>query len=729
MVYTPHLIAQYETGLDNSLQPWLLPDESQEDLFDGFVYRGQWEKRQGYAYYATGTDADLPYSESRIVEQVAAVPMVGAIDSVNTTYTLVAQTPIRRGTFVVTGTVPAQVVTDDGVGGFTGDGTGTINYTTGAVSITFNAAPTAGTVTATYDIHPGLPVMMVANFYTASNTRELIVADTRNINRYNSSTDRLDDITGANTFTGTLNNFFSWLNYPNATDVNRLLFVNNIDPIKNYDGTTVANYAFTLAGVAVTAFTCLLMFQVKDRLILLRTTENGVTYPRRIRISGTGASCDIFDSTAIGAGLIEIPDDSWIMGACPNRDDLLIFTELSVWTLKYTGNDTTPFVLYRLDDTRGSNAPYAAITYLGRSSAVSRRGFIISDGYKVERQDDKIPQYSFNRINQNTDKFSLCFAGTVDEDRDHYLIHPSPSAATSDRILITNYEEDNYSVYRIGLSCMGSFIESFNTTWNTLLQYKTWDEMATKFGSWNAFTYSKGTPIAIGGGHRGEIWQLNLDELEDNPVHVYNITIINDDTIQVTTDWNNYVVGDYIYLENVQGLTNVNNRQFAITLVTDNYTFQLRTLESEPVVGAYTSLGKAARVIPFESKTKKFNPFVNAGLKVRCGWLYFYIDTSNTFLTEGDENTITPTPVQAKIVVEVITNDTQQATQITGFNISPYQPNASNLTFEVGTKKWNKIWINQTARFVQFRVKNTQAGAKIKIQAMMPGFAPGGILV
>jgi hypothetical protein len=69
------------------------------------------------------------------------------------------------GTAVYTGTLPllpaianevdiiadpgggsTQTLTDDGAGGFTGDGTGTINYKTGAYAVTFNADVTIGLV-------------------------------------------------------------------------------------------------------------------------------------------------------------------------------------------------------------------------------------------------------------------------------------------------------------------------------------------------------------------------------------------------------------------------------------------------------------------------------------------------------------------------------------------------------------------------------------------------------
>ncbi len=40
MQYQGYLIANYATGYDRERQPWLLPDDSQETLLDGFVYRG-----------------------------------------------------------------------------------------------------------------------------------------------------------------------------------------------------------------------------------------------------------------------------------------------------------------------------------------------------------------------------------------------------------------------------------------------------------------------------------------------------------------------------------------------------------------------------------------------------------------------------------------------------------------------------------------------------------------
>lgn len=805
MSYSPYLIANYATGVDTRLQPWLIPDDAQEELYDGFVYRGVMSKREGYNYFATGERGGSPYRESRIVSTLTGVAMVGAIDSSNQLFTLAGTAQIARGSITVTGSNPSQTFTDDGMGNFLSGMTiiGSVNYTTGAISITLPMAPTSGTVLVTYSFMPGNPVMMVANFITENNILELIVADTQYVNLYNSTLNILEDISPGSPYTGDFSQFFSWTNYESGPGVPRLLFCNNKDPIQQYDGTTVSNYTYTLSGI--TTLTCSFMVQMKDRLILLRTTENGTVFPKRIRVSGTGANADVFDTSATGAGVIEIPDATWIQGAAFNRDDLIIFTQSTTWVLKYTGNDTTPFVLDKIDESRGCDATFSVITYLNRTSAVSKRGLIITDGYRVERQDELIPNFSFDEI--DGDNFNLCFSGTVDADRDHYMIYPAPGNANSQRILSTNYDEDNYSIYRLPLSCMGTYITAFTVTWDDLLIYPNWASFAAAYGDWNSFSYNSGTPFSVGGGHAGEIWRLSVSEVEDNPVRIRNITVVDSVTIQVTTDWNNYSLNlddptkgaDFIFLTACTGMEEINNQQFPIVSIIDNNNFTVDV--STAIVPAtsftpYVSGGRAQRVIPFSSLLKKFNPFISEDKKVRCGWLYLYVDCTGTDLQrniaienvtqsnpaivstdldhnlhDGDQvsffgvggmtelnglvafvtiidpqnfslNGIDSTAFtaytsggyasaeeSAKLSIDVITNDTGHKTQLNNLSQDPYQGNMTNMVLEDGVKKWYKVFINQTGKFIQFRLRNRQSGAKVNIQATMPGFQPVGRLI
>lgn len=726
MSYQSFLIANYSTGFDRELQPWLLPNDAFVDLLDGYVYRGVTYKRDGYSGFANGIKSI--YCESRMVHQIANAAMTGAIDGVNTTYTINATPPLRRGTFTVNGSNPVQSVTDNGVGGFTGDGTGTINYTTGAVSVTFNAAPVAlSTVTATYDYHQGLPVMGVMNYYPNNNTRQLVVVDTSYVNRYDPATDRLVDISPATPYNGSSQDFFSWVNYPTAADAPRLLFCNgdSADVIQQYDGTTVTNYAPTFAPGTLNARQ---IFNVRDRLVLFQTYENGTFFPRRIRISGTGANCDVFDNTATGAGFIDIPDNTFFYGAAFNRDDVLFYTESSTWMMKYTGNDVTPFILEKIDGSRGSKAAFSVISYLNRTLAASPRGLIISDGYQVERMDNNIPEFAFNSI--NNEYFESCFSGFLDEDRDVYLLYPSigdvrpplVNAISSDRILVINFEEDNYAVYRIPLSSLGNFQISFDVLWTDLTaanNFPNWDSLAAKYGNWNSFPLTKGVPVSIGGGHKGEIWRLNDTQSEDNPQKIRAISIIDSQTLRVTTDWNNYNIGDYIVFEALGGMVELNDKQAAIKAINTNYTTFDVEIDTDNL-SAYTSGGSASKVIPFSALSKKLNPFVEGDKKLRCGWIYFYVSVAETHLTDSSGET-----VPAFLDIDVITNDTN----VNSVPTFTYRVDCSNLQNEIGSKKWVKIWINQTARFLQFRMRNNQAGAKIQVHAMMPGLQPTGRLV
>lgn len=899
MTYEPYLVANFATGFTNRMQPWLLADDAQESLLDGDVYRGVLSKRTGYNYYATGERSGAPYVESRIINTIpfeqartsGGVLVVG--DGTPGPYVFqIENAQEMRGSITIT--AGAQTATDDGLGTFVTapvGGTGTINYLTGDVSITFLNNVAGGTqLTLTYSYYPGLPVMMIANFVTATNVKQLIVADTKRLNRYNTTTNRLEYLgrtiaitnitqanpgnvtavahglftgdkifisgvvgmnevnnleftitkTGADNFTigvdttaytaytsggtveliysSTSSDFFSWVNYPDKDNNPRLLFTNNVNQIGYYAPNltpSVGDYVFyptvatpdfqmlatTTGTPPVTVITCSQLVVFKDRLLMLRTTENGNIYGQRIRISGTGASCDDFRTSATGAGFIDIPDGTWIQGASFNRDDLIIFTEQSTWVLKYTGNDTVPFVIDRIDESRGCEAPFSVITYLNRTSAASTRGLIITDGYKVERQDEEIPDFSFNQI--DGDNFKLCFAGSVDANRDHFLIYPPPTQSESKRILVTNYDEDNYSVYRLPLSCMGTYVSSYDLTWNDLLIYPNWDAFAAAYGDWNSFAYNSGAPFSLGGGHKGEIWKLNVNEVEDNPVRIRNITIISADTIEVTTDWNNYSLNsddpskgaDTIFITGVLGMLEVNNQQYPITSVTSNNVFRVN-VPSSSAFSSYTSGGVAQRVIPFSSLFKKFNPYVGGDKKVRCGWLYMYVSTSGTNLkrnisitdaTQADPCVITTnvnhnlstgdqvsifgvggmtqlngtapyvtvlTPLtfsldgvdssaygaytsggyvsvaeNCKANINVIVNDVGHDTQLNNPNQQPYQGTVTNLSFEDGVKKWYKVYINQTGRFIQFRVGNLQAGAKIDIHAIMPGFQSVGRLI
>lgn len=738
MSYQPFLIALYETGIDRQLQPWLIPNDAFVDIFDGFCYRGVVQNRNGYTGFATGLKST--YTESRMVVGVTAEAHGTGNGSPGPYVFNLAQTPVRRGTTVIT--AGAQTATDNGIGGFTtspAGGSGTINYTTGAISITFANNVGGGTnITVTYDYHPGNPVMGIMNFFPNDFTRQLVVVDTQYVNIYNPSTDRLEYRAAAfGPYNGDNQDFYSWVNYPDASSNPRLLFSNGAQPdrIQQWNGSNVTNYAPTFAGGTLNARQ---MFEVKDRLVLFQTYEGGSFFPRRIRISGTGVNTDVFDTTATGAGFIDIPDNTFFYGAAFNRDDVMFFTEAACWMLKYTGNDVTPFALEKIDGSRGSKAAFSVISYLNRTMAASPRGLILSNGYTLERMDENIPEFSYNTI--NNEFFESCFSAFLDEERDVYMLYPAKAQddphyappdfledESSSEILVSNFEEDTFSIYRLPLSCLGNFVSADNLTWNDLTAangFPNWASLAANFASWKAFPYSKGVPVTLGGGHKGEIFEMNIDESEDNIQKVRDISIIDDTTLEITTDWNNYKIGDYIFLSGIGGMVEVENKQFAIKSRPDYYTFRVEAYGASNFT-AYTSGGEASRVIPFEALTKQFNPFINLDKKIRIGWAYFYVSIAKTVLTTPDADGVEQ-PDRAYLSIDAYTNDNYANKTNPTFS---YKVDCTNLQNVKGSKAWVKIWINQTAQFIQFRLHNTQAGAEMKLHAMMLGVQPLGRVV
>jgi len=743
MTYTPFLIANFATGFDKELQPWLLPNDAFTQLTDGYVYRGVVNKRDGYNGYAIGEDST--YCESRMVHKVTA-EAYGTGDGSAGPYThTAANLPLRRGTTTIT--AGAQSATDNSNGVFVttpAGGTGTINYTTGQMSVTFNAA-VAGAVpiTVTYSYHQGLPVMGVMSFYPKNNVRELLVVDTKYVNKYDPATDRLIDVSPASAYNGDNSDFWGWVNYAAANSDPRLLFCNRVngDVIQQWNGTTVTAYAPTFAVGTLNARQ---MFNFSGRLVLFQTWENGVFYPKRIRISGTGANCDVFDLTATGAGLIDIDDNTQFFGAIQNRNDLLVFTEGSTWVLKFSGNDVAPFQLQRIDNSRGSSAAFSVISYLNRTMAASPRGLILCDGYQVERMDANIPRFSFDDINSKY--FNRCFSAFLDEDRDVYMMYPSVNVErpilvnenASDEILVTNFEEDNFCVYQIPLSCMGNFIETIAKQWQDLTAvqgFPDWNALAAKYNNWNAFPFTVGAPISIGGGHKGEIWSLNNTQGQDNPQPIRGITIVSKYVIQVTTDWNNYELGDSIFFDGVGGMTEINRRQGVIKSISTAYNvftveFIQKSIGEDGIVNAYTSGGMASRCIPLIATSKKLNPWINSDKKVRCGWMYFYVSVLGTpLLHKGPDEDGNEIDIADNAIINVsvlVGNNEESDFSATQFN---YEVNCTNINEEIGKKKWVKIWINQVGQFLQFQMKNNQASTNVQIHAMMCGFQPLGRLV
>jgi hypothetical protein len=181
--YQPFPITEQKTGLNNFLQPWIRPIDAFDPLENGYIYRGVLQRREGYTFLGT-----LPASTGRLSYRDYLATGGGGKVYSGTLSTV----PILAGSFNPTDGI--ESFTDDGLGVLTGSagGTGTINYTTGAWTLNFNAnvvAPTNIYVTYIPLLSPARPIMGLLQ-YTNETTDliSLVALDTRRAALFNNIT-------------------------------------------------------------------------------------------------------------------------------------------------------------------------------------------------------------------------------------------------------------------------------------------------------------------------------------------------------------------------------------------------------------------------------------------------------------------------------------------------------------------------------------------------------------
>lgn len=128
----------------------------------GRLYLWNRENNRNYVY---GSYKD---AQNSTVYTAVSAEAVGASGSTNYTGTLATITG-HRTALAISITDGTQTLSDDRNGAFTGDGTGTINYATGAYDVTFDAT-TTGSVTASYSREDSTELGLADFTYSATRT-------------------------------------------------------------------------------------------------------------------------------------------------------------------------------------------------------------------------------------------------------------------------------------------------------------------------------------------------------------------------------------------------------------------------------------------------------------------------------------------------------------------------------------------------------------------------------
>lgn len=487
--YQPHLIAPLKNGLELGMEPWLTLPGAFRKLRNAYVRRGVLQKRQGYTLW------------NRIIHAVAD-EAIGALGSTTYTGTL-ANIPIRAGD--LTFTDETLEIVDDGDGTMSGDGSGTIDYTTGVYSVTFSGT-TTDAVTADYDYYPGLPVTSIDKFQTTTGALYFLACDTRRVNLFDTGTQKFEDLTGDDEFTGGAGNCF-WTEI--IGDV--FYLTNNVDRPFYYDGTTFAELLMDTDGDTNNdVTTALLMVAYKSRLVAFCVTEGGDLFPQRARWSSpvsAGVAADFSNDEYADA-----PTSDWIVSAEFIGEDLIVFFAFSVWKLRYTGDADAPFRWEQVTKSDGSGAgSFATMSTWSLDDylyTVGSTSIIRTDGLTVMQESyEKVPDIV---IDFDRTLITRCYSIVIEEKDLVLLLYPTIGATAIDKVLAYNYVEKGWSDFDLAFNCFGYYQAEEDLAWNDVEE--TWDELER---SWDDRTSQAGYPTTLAGDEDGNIWQI-LSGGDDN---------------------------------------------------------------------------------------------------------------------------------------------------------------------------------------------------------------------
>jgi len=742
MSYQPHFIASFDadSGLNTSLEPFLIPEKAFPVLEDAYCWRGRVKLREGNKLLGRLRRKLAAKAAGNFSAAGAGTVVVNLLTAIGVVALEEPDAMIEPGSaadpLVITIAAPiAQVLTDaTGTGVFTIAPAGlitsaTINYNTGALTLVYSGAAAASAATVTGGYFPSLPVMGLRTRELIAKNNELMVAfDQKYAYLFNQTTNKFEEAPSATptVWHGSNSNFFWSTNWGSKASLD-LFWVTNCsmtsapqDPMYYYDGLDFTPFA-PLITAAETLYNAECIIPYKSRLLMFNTWEGttagtiiaATNFPRRLRYSWVGdpTTPTAFRSDTIGTGgWIDAPTNEIIVSVGFIKDTLLVKCEKSSWKLVYTGNDITPFVFQKINTELGSESKFSLVPFDRGVFSVADVGITTDDSVNVERIDLQIPSTIFNF--RNSDNGVERVHGIRDFSNEMvYWNYPESQTETTypNKVLAYNYRNNTYAKFNDSFTCFGTFQKGQDETW-AQLTYKTWADWDK---AWNSGTAQALFPDVVAGNQHGFVVKVQEQTSNDETLFIKAINFV---TGIFTVPNHNLRSGDIITLYYIAGSgalppTVLNGRVFRVNLVNANEvtldifdpTIVPPTSKFTPLIGTTlvdaTTVYQGGGVIEmnqnFNIQTKVFCPFYEQGAQCRLGYVDFLLDrtptgelTSDVYIDENEYYSMTDTGVNT-----ALQGTNTVLTRAENTALFPFQANQ------------NKIWHRQ---FIQSVAQNFQ---------------------
>ncbi len=663
MAYQPLYISKMETGLVQSRQEFILPNDAYPTLENAYVWRERIKRKQGYKLLGR-------LRRTFLVLSLGNTPN-GTTWNFNIYATVIppiipeTNAEIEPGSVVIT--VGGVVLTDEGDGTFssnTAGWSGTINYATGDVSITKPGGITAATMDFNY--FPGLPVMgLRERELDAINFEETIAFDT--VYAYRFIGGGWTEFIPGTTWTGTNFEFFWTTNYWVANGNTKVFWATNFsgvlgDPIRYTQGTAWADFAPIINAVNDRLTQALVMLPFRGRMVVGNTLEgqnlaSSVPHQNRIRWAAIGnpfsevsGIVTIVNPTAWRddirgkGGFLDIPTSENIISFGYVRDNLVVYCERSTWQLRYTGRSIAPFQIERVNSELGAESTFSAVQFDTSLVGVGDKGIVECDSFKSERIDVKIPNLVFGFNNANEGPARVYGIRDFIQKLAYwtYPLQPegNPYAITfPNRRLVYNYENDSWAIFTDSLTALGTFQPQDSPQWQDFPG----PDLANQWQSQNVPWRERQElqPDIIGGNQQGYVLYLDWQAGNDQSLFITNITGGLPTTRITSPDHNletNFVIQIQL-LSNDPFYSVLNNGIYGVDVIDEN-TFDIYSYNSDTTTfniavvtdtGTYIGGGVIYIRDGFSIISKKFN-FLEEAQNIQMG----YVDVLFNNTSDGE---------------------------------------------------------------------------------------------
>ena len=718
-------ISKYETGLVQEREEFLIPNDAFPILENMYVWREAILRKSG--------STTLGRLKRELTGQnLGNTDGAGAFSgNIKTILTLETNADMEPGTLSISdGT---NTFTDDGAGVITGApaGSGTINYSTMALTLAGGAATQP--LIATFKYHPSLPVMgLESRELNNINNEQMIAFDTKYA--YTFIGGEFDEWITGTTWSGTDSDFFWTTNYFVGDNNSKIFWATNFsgpsgDPIRYSNGSSWNTFNPQINAAGDILFQCRAMLPFRGRLVTFNTWEGPggslVNQRQRIRwsaigtpfttvvggvVSSVNANAWRDDITGQG-GFLDIPTAENIITVGSVRDNLVIYCERSTWQLRYTGRSIAPFQIEKVNTELGAESTFSAIQFDTTLVGIGDKGIVQCDSFKSERIDVKIPDLVYRFTNENDGPARI--HGIRDfQQRLAYWCYPD--SGTSDKFpnrrLVYNYENDSWAIFKDSFTSFGTYQEVQSDQWQ---DFPGPDDADT----WQAQNYPwlnipAQFPSLVGGNQQGYVMYLgnnnfNASAVNGKSLHITNITGNTTTPTVVTSPDHNMEEGTIIRIEGIPTGTpfasSLNNQIFYAEPTSDNdfklWKYDETTMQfSDPQLDApdtYIGIGEIVIRDNFRILTKKFN-YLEKGQSIQFGMMDLLLENTSdgqiTFNIYDNYNTTEPLNQFPQNTLSINTADTFFNTTI------PTEPE----TYTGSSKVFQKLYCNTRGSLLSF---------------------------